>query len=60
MKLKIKQHNSDKTFNQIKIKDRTKITLKSGIMVPTFLAMERMLNKMVELFEPERIEVIGK
>ncbi len=45
MKLKIKYHNSDKTFNQIKIKDRTKITLKSGIMVPTFLAMERMLNK---------------
>ena len=24
------------------------------------IRMERMLNKMVELFEPERIEVIGK
>ena len=24
------------------------------------LRMERMLNKMVELFEPERIEVVGK
>lgn len=44
-KLKIKQQNSDKVFHPIQIKDRTKLTLKNGIVVPTSLVMERMLNK---------------
>jgi len=43
--MKIKFHNNDLTVRTLKIKDSTKLTLKTGIVVPTSLAMERMLNK---------------
>ncbi len=39
MKLKIKEQKINQVFHPIQIKDRTKLTLKNGIIVPTSLAM---------------------
>ena len=45
MQIKTKQHKQSLIAHDIKIKDRTKNLRYPKLNIPTFLAMERMLNK---------------
>lgn len=61
-KHKVSLYNGDALQGTIDVKcgiSTVKEMLPQGTVFEN-LRMERMLNKAVELFEPERIEVIGK